>query len=347
MSIQLYPIEPTNWRSLVNFSWNLALTCLPINRILAFRQAKKNMSKYNPELSAALNEKPLLNLLVVFIVQHLYPIAYFSNVFYYFCINFRSSRLIRLLDSFNQIEAFNSEGHSKRIFFWLAVLHHSFFLLTNGQPLFDKIGVLPWYTLLLKYWVHFILYISSYNTFTLILYYKIATYLSLTQLNQKYRKHRNIVQLHAELRLLAFLNVQLNQILSLPFLIICIPLLCEILLLLSILWIKPLEVVDLYLLYFFFLLLSIAILERRIDSQLFRIEQLLKQQRTVTLYRRMVTWTNPNQERASFAYFDLISHYQTSFQLQIFNIFTVNLPFLGCLLLFVLQFTVLLIQTSV
>lgn len=350
LSVQFYPWNFTS----PSFLWNLILVGLFFWKIYDFDDAVMKDHYLNPNMENLYDEKPLYDLLVHNITTYMSPICYCAVTFHYLALSYNSSKLLRLLDSFT-LSLYRERA--QRIF-WVTVIFHQITHFAMFYQVFYLIlrHTNSWPNLLLMYLSMYTLNINQSVTFFVIIYFKCATFFTLKQIvsnlkntNLKSDVHHFLVK--KEITKLAYLNKELHSQLSFPFLCSLFPFVVHILGGLSTLMVKRFTESNYYLLQFVVILAYFAFIEESIQSQLMEIRKVLLGHTDTELYwvsrKLYLTDSNGNLNTREQLYWrELLSIYRTYYTLRLFNLWKINWRFLVSLALFILNYVVLITQTS-
>lgn len=337
-SIQLFPITCQPIR-VFNFFWNLTLVGLATPRMFALLTASHHYTVRDASLGVAIHEKPLFAILINFFVPYFYNFAFFANILYFLALNWNNSRLIHLLDSLAP-QHFLNQRASTKLFSYLMIAHHLLFLTTIWPAIVFYSSGGEYLKLGKHYLVTLILYINFYTPFTLLLYGKYATLLILRELKENFALTPNVLALQTELAQLARSNELLHRIVAFPFLTMGISFTVHLLITISTYLLSLPKSLNLYLLTFILLLPSICYLDKRIQWQLNRITE------EISHFHNGIRTSSSSFQSSSFRHLVFLSLYRPYFTFRIFNLLDINFAFLFVLLLFVLNYLVLLFQTS-
>lgn len=345
-SIQFLPI--TRQRSnLLNCLWNLALATLVAFRMLDTLNAPIHYS-HDPQLSVALQEKPLFALLINFFVPYVYNLSFFANILYFLALNWNNSTFIRLLDLF-QPQIFLNRRKSIKLFSCILILQHLFFLSGNWKSIVFFGYQRAWLKMLKAYIGSFYLYLNIHTPFTLILFGKYATFHLLREIKDNFGAHPNIHRLQIELIQLARSTEHLHRLVAFPCLTMGISFTAELLVTSSVTLLTSSRRFDFFFLYFTILLFSICFLEMAIHSQLKQIMEMIAHPWNCTIFKRALKcYPKPllQMDRRSICHLEFLPLYRPYFTFRIFNLIDINFACLFVLLIFILNYLVLLIQTS-
>lgn len=350
LSVQIYPWNFTS-RS---FLWNLMLVGLFVWKIYEFDEAVMNDHYLNSNMTNLYDETPLYDLLVHSIRTYMTPICYCAVTFHYLTLSYKSSKLLRLLDSFT-LSLYREKA--KRTF-WVTVIFHQITHFAMFYQAFFRIlchtNSLP--NLLLMYLSIYTLNINQCVTFFVVIYFKCATFFTLKQIvyNLKTSNLQSGAQqflVKKEITKLAYLNKELHSQLSFPFLFSLSPFVVHILSGLSTFMVKRFTESNYYLLQFVVLLAYFAFIEESIQTQLTEIRKLLLGQTDTELYwvSRRLHLNDSNgilNTREQLYWRELLSIYKPYFTLRLFNLWKINGRFLVSLALFIFNYVVLISQTS-
>ena len=350
-SIQLLPVRPReNFSSLLNLLWNMLLIAAGSYRIYRFTYYSSKSTK-NPAMVRIFKENPLLALLFDVANEYLYQIAYLLNSIYFIVISCRKKgvKIADLLNScFTRLPRFQSKSTSRKIFFSFLVAHQVTFLLTIFWTITHVVQERPlWYVHLSLEWAQF--YILNTNTYISCIithFYKYCMVESLKLILKNYEREKDIRKLEVELKRLATLNSQLNEVLSFPMIVFIVPYVAEVLITFSLAWLIKLAHVDTYLLQFALHIFTLAYCEVAVQNQLTKIFSIISN------HHKKVSNCDTNLRRSEMNMmtpirnFELMSLYRDRFQLRLFSLVSINWAFIFALALFVLNYVIFIMQTS-
>lgn len=343
-SIQLLPIS-CHSIYILNFLWNLLLAGSLLPGIVFLFNSPLQYTADDAALGVALHEKPLFALLIRFFVPYVYSFAFFANILYFFCLNWNNSTLLQLLDSLNP-HIFTAKKASTQLFSAFLTFHHLFFLAGNWQLIVLHSGQWTWFHFIKSYCLTFILHINIHLSFLLVLYSKFATFHLLREMEDNFTTNANLPRLQRELLKLARLNGHLHRLLAFPLLTMSITFTAELIITFSEQLLSSEKKPNLFLLTIAILLLCICYLEKRTQAQLSRLADKFDCSRNCTVWSSSSSSPSFQLEGHSFGHLEFLTLYRPYFTLSIFKLFDINFAFLLVLSFFVLNYLVLLTQTS-
>ncbi|KAH9403481.1 hypothetical protein TYRP_015374 [Tyrophagus putrescentiae] len=243
---------------------------------------------------------------------------------------------------------FQSVSTSRKIFFSLLIAHQATFLLTIFWTINHVVQKRPlWYVHLSLEWAQF--YILNTNTYISCIithFYKYCMVESLKLILKNYEREKDIRKLEVELKRLATLNSQLNEVLSFPMIVFIVPYVAEVLITFSLAWLIKLAHVDTYLLQFALHIFTLAYCEVAVQRELTKIFSITAN------HHKKVSNCDTNLRRSEMNMmtpirnFELMSLYRDRFQLRLFSLVSINWAFIFALALFVLNYVIFIMQTS-
>lgn len=362
VGVQMQPVCISNPRSILNFLINLVF-----DLIIFYGHTKLDPFQLNALRSTCAITKPMFNYLVAIIDRFVYAGIFVINIVYaYFAI----SRVIHLLDSMHFYE-FYLKGNKWRTIGQGFMGAHVvlFFLFFHDKinlrvpNLEDMIRYACMYQSLYQYWICGILHYSQYATYNLLL-----------QIDGKLSPGRAIppleqFQLVSEIRSLAYINDELNTLLSIPTSVFILLNIFNITMFVSMAFLcTPNVGLLLHAFFSAFYLAYILNLNSRLLVTLNRIGHKLQNNSTFFrngsvqsknyLTRRVFSLHylhTPNRRLASFLSespecrqlrYQEFAIYQTYFTIKLFQMCKLNLTFLLSVALFICNYIVLITQTN-
>lgn len=336
-SLQLRPVNLKRKQNFFNLCWNVIAIFLGVYCI-ASRAYAREQTKH--QLLNSFQHRPLFTLAFNIFLKSVLPIAFFVNVGYFIKLSFgdRQNQLVTLLDSFLL-------DFSIKNFVVVFIIDHIlfintyFYFITSST---DNLGNDNFYLIKCFYFIvnYFSFYLLSSNGFIIIgvvFYYKYATLVSLKttllELNvpSSDSTFLKFQQVENTIFKLSCLNSHLNNILSLPLLIILFAHIFNILVLLARVFVSG---------QFFYrnavyvasntlALFSLAFLQKHIQQQLTKLELSIQTTGSLQLKAHM-----------------MITVYRKYFDLRLFQLVSINLNLFLKTVLFVTNYVILIVQTS-
>lgn len=380
LSVQLYPLCISHWPSLLNGFWNIFLT-FSLSTIMFMNADKAFFEKHftNARMNRLFEEKPLFSILICVIMRHIFPLCYIIIMPYFVIINLKHRQLTVLMDAFaNMSPILNQNG--LKVFICGVVIHLIIYIFTINSTIsmLSKLSLtfFSQFQVIALYIIFFSLNISNNISFILTNYYKFATSMALDQAMVNYRKEiasgkklDTLKGLIVKLNRLAIVNSQLGNIISLPILFNMLPYITQIIATFSALWLQNENLPNnYYIIQFGIPFAYICYTEQRIQVQLAQLDRLLRTNCRNELVsdakqcfinkKCNVFVNNANQSRIivesftsnqwpSLQCIEMVEVYRSYFKLKIFHLCTINWTFFFYVVLFVVNYAVLIAQTSV
>ena len=373
LSIQLQPIKISNKSSLANGAWNLFL-CLLISYVMIFYvKAKQYQEDVQYRLVAQFARKPLFGLLYKIGLRYAFPIAYCSNMVYFFAVNLLKSNsensLVGLLDSFTSVARFNNLRSSKQIFVIVLLLDYLSFIVVI--PNFYWYAVKRFPVLLVKnpteilksfvaLFCEYMLNLNILIILGILHYFKYATLVELKNLKVQIKQQQQILDLdvvYSKLRRLANIVASLSSLLSFPLVNTIFIYLFHTLITLASLSLQSTDFQTcLFLSSLTINFLAVAIVDKKINDQLDVIEELLKSSgKMYTILSHQEPTFNcvtmrfiylQSAENGQIKAGEIVRAYRKHFSLRLFNLCTINLALWFYLAAFILNYCILVVQTN-
>lgn len=354
-SVQLLPYSFAKQKNVLNFCWNLFLFSVTLFKFLILNL--KYLDGEKTEMTATFNEKPLFSILYNLAMRNDFTLVCLLNFSYFAILNYNNSKLLNLLDSFNDLKVFQSQQLARKIIIFHQIL---FFLSVYGIT--SNIFITgQWTEAALQYVSIFFMNMAVNAPFILLYYYKYATLKSLEGVANKLRiyHHDNVSKTEAtfkavvrELSRLGFINSQLNYLLSLPLMLSMVPYTTEMIITLACLLFQKLTFESAYLFQIILHMIVLSWLETKIDCKLKNLTQLLrgKTAKSSIIFRtKMEVCSSQDKVNESFYTIRcqlLLEIYCSYFKVKVFNLFVINWIFTFNLTLFILNYIILVAQTS-
>lgn len=352
-SVQLYPVSWKSKWSLVNFLWNIFVYVIFVVFLTIYGQKGFDNEYETPEMQKALEKQPLFTLLVKVITPFVFPVCFNFIMLYYIRVSCKSSMLLQLLDSF-KIET--AERHPVLCFIVFAVQSQLLYFCAIVQPMIILSKYYSFWPELCVFYV--VLYAQNVNatiTFILIIYYKFATLQMLEKilknLESKQMTQIEFKKIKFEIAKLSITNKELNYLLSFPMIFSILPYITQIITVFSSFSVLNMIETNTYLIQFVFYIGFISFLERKIQRSLTCIfRKLLKTNLSssnlfITKFYLHSSMSS-RQGHHQLEVIELEKTYRKYFKLSIYELFSINWKFCCTLVLFILNYVVLVTQTN-
>lgn len=314
---------------MVTFLWNLAIVCYCALHVHSMTRFYFKVELENKQINSALNKKPFFS--IIYLFSFLYQFQFYCSltILYYICITVNSDRLVKLLDAFQFKTSFFSK--SNVIAF---VLAHFFFFLITIWPLLAYIWSTGNYTqLVLNFVVFFTFNLHSNTTFFLLHYTQYCTFQELAQLNAN--SNFTVNQIKNRLSHLAKVNRQLHQLFSFPLCLSIIPYVTELIVTLSVIYVKNFSEINTYFFQMLFNLFTSVALNEAVQRKLKLISKLTSSESSFA-----------NKNSTALIREETVFIYRSYFHLKIFHICEIDWKWLASLAFFITNYVVLVTQTN-
>ncbi len=374
LSIQLRPINISSKSSLANGAWNLFL-CLLISYVMIFYvKAKQYQEDVQYRLVAQFARKPLFGLLYKIGLRYAFPIAYCSNMVYFFAVNLfknnSENSLAGFLDSFTLVHRFNDPRSSKQIFVVVILLDYFSFIVVIPNFYWDVVKRFPVLLAtspaeilksIVALFCEYMLNLNILIILGILHYFKYATLVELRNLKTQIKQQQQILDfdvVHSEIRHLANIVVSLSCLLSFPLVNIIFIYLFHTLITLASLSLQSTDFQTcLFLSSLTINFLAVAIVDKKINDQLDVIEEMLKnngKMYTILGHQQEPTFNCvtmrfiylQSAESGQIKAGEIVRAYRKHFSLRLFNLCTVNLALWFYLAAFILNYCILVVQTN-
>lgn len=353
--MQVQPIKIRQPQSLLTLLWNLSLFFLAYWIIFYRTDIFSNFESENNRLKSGLSRKPLFDVVFSVANRYAFPISFLLNLIYFYALSFTNSSLTVLLDTFQS-------ALSRKAFAVVLLFDHSLYVVLFHQILWKCIelyglsqlnGLI---NLALTYCSYYILHIHNEIILYLMIYFKYFTLLSIRQLRGGASFKYESIQIQAEIRKYAKASCQLNQLLSVPFaLSIFLNTLNMIIVFCFMFTYNRFNMQSLfYTIQYFGMLMALCLIGKEIDYELSQIaiemKDMIHFQGDNRLFKRS-KWPYlkhvPPSESMQIYCRQSVQLYRKCYQLRLFNLCSVDLKFLFCVVLFGVNYIVLITETTV
>lgn len=357
MSVQILPYSLLKWRNAPNFIWNFFLFSVTAYQFLAMNTSYLDEQK--AEMTATFSEKPLFAILYHLAMRNDFQLTCLLNAAYFGLLNYHRSELLILLDSFSALKTLQSSAFA---LFFIAC-HKVFYFIVLVGMVWNFVASGHWNEATVQYVSLFPMNTTINSGFILIYYCKYATYKSLEEIINRIKT--DAVYKDAELTFrtverevsrLAKINSRLNSILSFPMFLALLSYTTEMIITMACLIFQKLTVESSYLLHLPLLLVLTSWVETKIEAKLKSVSQYLalrgeaKNSAKNSYFLTVINFSNISLQHEYFypprcqLLFELYKKY---FIIRVFNLFKINWVFAFNLTLFILNYIILVAQTSV
>ena len=333
-SVQLISVKLKNWKSLLNLVLNITFFCTSLYKVTSESMAYTADEAALPNISRALAEKPLYSLF--YSGTLVLGLTSFSLRFVYFAllslVNTENCDLVSNLDALTQVNPGGyhavSEKRSKQLIFVVITFNHLLYIFCLSEGIFWRLLSYNFGDLAFTYVSFYWMTINMNIAFILLHYTQLATLHSLNGISKSPKSNSKLSI--AKISQLAKINQRIHRLLSLPLLLSVVPYIFDITFTLSSLWIKKFSGANPYFLQFLLHACLLAHFDRRIRLKIRQILENLQ--------------NTENKALVNVQIFEQL--YSGLFSPQLFNLCSLNWPFIGSICLFTLNYFVLLTQTQ-
>ncbi len=397
LAVQLRPVRLSNPISLLNFLWNFSLTILCFSIAISqigrfeeemfeqilepkagdfFQQPGQLLSEartYPNELAnrKKLN-KPLFDILTKLVLRFAFPTAYGTCLLYFFALSlFSRSNLVELFDSF-EVDSFRSRLWSARMTLRIIIATHVNFITVVPSFFWADVRRADWLNpieVLRLGYTYFTFYVLKFCILLIIgvvFYFRFALYSSLRKIRTDFEvevstKNPNSDQglkcLELRIRKLAFISWQINQLLSVPLLLITFVYTFDVIIEIASLLLDNNRMDIFYQIALSSNLLIIVYYNEAINWELKVMSCKLqenylqkletpKSDHDLLFYKTKSSHFSEEDIHKALKSKEIIDIYREYFQLRLYNFCTFNMSFTFSTTLFIINYSVLVTQTN-